>query len=110
MKKILVSLAAGSALAAVPAMAQDAGPAQSFDGFHVEGLAGYDIAKAGSSVDDIRITCVLSDLGTGNQATFAEHLTYLDGKASLLVNLHARRLATEGSVKRGAILDHRNAT
>ena len=52
MKKILVSLAAGSALAAVPAMAQDAGPAQSFDGFHVEGLAGYDIAKAGSSVDD----------------------------------------------------------
>ena len=52
MKKILVSLAAGSALAAVPAMAQDAGPAQAFDGFHVEGLAGYDITKAGSSVDD----------------------------------------------------------
>jgi putative ATP-dependent endonuclease of OLD family len=57
----------------------------------------FHVDAAGSSVDDIRITCVLSDLGTGNQATFAEHLTYLDGKASLLVNLHARRLATEGS-------------
>jgi putative ATP-dependent endonuclease of OLD family len=40
----------------------------------------FHVDAAGSSVDDIRITCVLSDLGTGDQATFAEHLTYLDGK------------------------------
>lgn len=60
----------------------------------------FHVDAAGSSVDDIRITCVLSDLGTGDQATFAEHLTYLDGKVSLLVNLHARRLATEGSARR----------
>ena len=56
----------------------------------------FHVDAAGSSVDDIRITCVLSDLGTGDQATFAEHLTYLDGKVSLLVNLHAR----EGSARR----------
>jgi len=60
----------------------------------------FHVDAAGSSVDDIRITCVLSDLGTGDQATFAEHLTYLDGKVSLLVSLHARRLATEGSARR----------
>lgn len=52
MKKILVSLAVGSALAAVPAMAQNAGSGEPFKGFHVEGLAGYDVTKAGSSVDD----------------------------------------------------------
>ena len=52
MKKILVCLAVGSALASVPAMAQDAAPAQSFEGAHVEGLVGYDVTKAGSSIDD----------------------------------------------------------
>ena len=52
MKKILVCLAAGSAIASVPAMAQDVGPAEPFEGFHVEGLAGYDVSKAGSSIDD----------------------------------------------------------
>ncbi len=60
----------------------------------------FHVDAAGSSVDDIRITCVLSDLGTSDQATFAEHLSYLDGKVSLLVNLHARRLATERSARR----------
>lgn len=50
MKKIIASLAAASAIAAVPAMAQ--GTAEPFKGFHVEGLAGYDVTKAGSSVDD----------------------------------------------------------
>lgn len=50
MKKIIASLAAASAIAAVPAMAQ--GAAEPFKGFHVEGLAGYDVTKAGSSVDD----------------------------------------------------------
>jgi len=52
MKKILVCLAAGSAIASVPAMAQDVGQAEPFEGFHVEGLAGYDVSKAGSSIDD----------------------------------------------------------
>ncbi|TCM21382.1 outer membrane immunogenic protein [Novosphingobium sp. PhB165] len=52
MKKILLGLAAGTAIASVPAMAQDAGARQPFDGFHVDALAGYDVTKAGSSVDD----------------------------------------------------------
>jgi outer membrane immunogenic protein len=52
MKKILACLALGTAIASVPAMAQDTGPAQPFEGFHVEALAGYDVTKAGSSVDD----------------------------------------------------------
>lgn len=53
MKKFLVCLAAGTAMAsAAPAMAQDAGSGQPFSGFHVEALAGYDISKAGSSIDD----------------------------------------------------------
>lgn len=52
MKKILAVLAAGSAFTAIPAMAQDAGPAQPFSGPHVEGLVGYDITRAGSSIDD----------------------------------------------------------
>lgn len=52
MKKILVSLALGSAFAAVPAVAQDGGAAEPFKGFHLEALAGYDVTKAGSSVDD----------------------------------------------------------
>lgn len=51
MKSLFVTLAAGTALAAAPAMAQDA-PAQPFSGFHVEGLLGYDVTKAGSSIDD----------------------------------------------------------
>lgn len=50
MKKIIASLAAASAAAAVPAMAQ--GTAEPFTGFHVEGLVGYDVTKAGSSIDD----------------------------------------------------------
>jgi outer membrane immunogenic protein len=52
MKKILVCLAAGGAIASVPAVAQDVGPTKPFEGFHVEGLAGYDVTQAGSSVDD----------------------------------------------------------
>lgn len=53
MKKILVCLAAGTAMAvAAPAMAQNVGPAEPFTGFHVEALAGYDVSKAGSSIDD----------------------------------------------------------
>lgn len=50
MKKILMILAAGSALTAFPAMAQDTDP--TFTGPRVGVLLGYDIAKAGSSVDD----------------------------------------------------------
>lgn len=52
MKKILVCLAAGSAMASLPAMAQETGPAESFSGPHVEALMGYDVSKAGSSIDD----------------------------------------------------------
>lgn len=52
MKKMLVCLAAGSAIFAAPVMAQDAAPVVPFSGFHVEGLIGYDVTKAGSSVDD----------------------------------------------------------
>lgn len=52
MNKILACLAAGSALVSVPVMAQDVAPAESFKGFHVEGLVGYDVTQAGSSIDD----------------------------------------------------------
>ncbi|EJL34291.1 outer membrane protein [Novosphingobium sp. AP12] len=52
MKKILFSLAAGTAMASAPAMAQNVAPVDPFSGFHVEALAGYDVSKAGSSVDD----------------------------------------------------------
>lgn len=52
MKTFLMTLAAGTALAAAPAMAQDTAPVDPFSGFHVEGLLGYDVAKAGSSIDD----------------------------------------------------------
>jgi len=51
MKKIFVCLAAGGAFASAPAMAQNVGPSE-FEGFHVEGLVGYDVSKAGSSIDD----------------------------------------------------------
>lgn len=52
MKTILFTLAAGTAIAATPAMAQGTGPAGSFQGFHIEALGGYDITQAGSTVDD----------------------------------------------------------
>jgi len=60
----------------------------------------FHVDEDGIIVDDIKITCVLSDLGTGDQAAFAEHLTYQDGTVSLLVNFHARRLAAEGTTRR----------
>jgi len=52
MKKILFTLAAGTALASAsaPAFAQDATP--TFSGPRVEGVIGYDINKAGSSIDN----------------------------------------------------------
>ena len=50
MKKVLVCLATGSALLSVPAMAQSTDT--SFTGPWVEAIAGYDINKAGSSIDD----------------------------------------------------------
>ncbi|AOR76695.1 MULTISPECIES: outer membrane protein [Sphingomonadaceae] len=53
MKKILVCLAAGTAMAsAAPAFAQNVAPVDPFSQFHVEALGGYDATKAGSSVDD----------------------------------------------------------
>ncbi len=51
MKKICALLAAGTALTAVPAFAQDATPAEAFSGLHVEALVGYDHIRSGSSVD-----------------------------------------------------------
>lgn len=50
MKKVLVCLATGTALFAAPAFAQSAD--DSFTGPRVEAILGYDITKAGSSVDD----------------------------------------------------------
>ncbi len=50
MKTTAALLVAGSMLAvATPAMAQDS---DNFDGFRLEALAGYDVAQAGSTVDD----------------------------------------------------------
>jgi outer membrane immunogenic protein len=51
MKKIVAILAAGTALAAAPAFAQDATPAEAFSGFHAEALVGYDHIRTGSSED-----------------------------------------------------------
>ena len=52
MNKISTLLVAGSLVAfSAPAMAQDTG---SFDGFRIQGVAGYDALKAGSSVDGRR--------------------------------------------------------
>ena len=51
MKKISTLLVAGSLAAfSAPAMAQDS--SSNFDGFRLQGVAGYDALKAGSSVDD----------------------------------------------------------
>lgn len=51
MKTISTLLVAGSLVAfSAPAMAQDSG--SNFDGFRVQGVAGYDALQAGSSVDD----------------------------------------------------------
>lgn len=52
MKKALLCLGTGVALFSAPAFAQDSAGTQPFDGFHVEALAGYDVTKAGSSIDD----------------------------------------------------------
>lgn len=51
MKKICAILAAGTAIAAAPAYAQDATPAEAFSGFHAEALVGYDHIRSGSSED-----------------------------------------------------------
>jgi len=50
MKKVLVCLASSTALFSVPALAQST--ETSFTGPYVEAIAGYDINKAGSSIDD----------------------------------------------------------
>lgn len=52
MKKALLCLTSGAAMISVPAMAQDVAPVQPFEQFHVEALAGYDVTRAGSSIDD----------------------------------------------------------
>lgn len=50
MKKTIVVLAAGSALVSAPALAQEVD--STFTGPRVEAIVGYDMSKAGSSVDD----------------------------------------------------------
>lgn len=49
MRKLFVILASGSVLAATPALAQND---STFTGPRVEAIVGYDVAKAGSSVDN----------------------------------------------------------
>lgn len=60
--------------------------------FHVE--------DSGKAVDDINITCVLTDLSASDQAAFAEYLTYKDGEVALIVNFHARRLTVDATSRR----------
>ena len=50
MKKLALILASGAALVAVPAFAQEVD--STFTGPRVEGIIGYDVSKAGSSVDN----------------------------------------------------------
>lgn len=54
MNKLIMILASGTALVAAPAMAQDATtePGSTFTGPRVEAILGYDINKAGSSIDN----------------------------------------------------------
>lgn len=53
MRKLFIVLAGGSALVSVPALAQPAtDEGSTFTGPRVEAILGYDINKAGSSVDD----------------------------------------------------------
>jgi outer membrane immunogenic protein len=53
MKKLIMILASGSALAAAPAMAQGApNEGSTFTGPRVEVITGYDINRAGSSIDN----------------------------------------------------------
>lgn len=60
----------------------------------------FHVREDGIAVDDINIVCVLSDLSVSDQATCAEYLTYQDDKVSLIVNFHARRLASDGTSRR----------
>jgi outer membrane immunogenic protein len=79
MKLIWTILAAGSALASVPASAQDA--ATSFTGPYVQGVIGYDKSRSGSDVDldDLRdskqsIDGLLYGVGAGFDAAAGERL------------------------------------
>jgi len=60
----------------------------------------FHVDNEGKSVDDINITCVMSELSVPDQATFAEYLTYKNGEIALIVNFHARRLTTDGTSRR----------
>lgn len=82
MKKICVILAAGTALVAAPAFAQDASPAQNFDGLRVEGLVGYDHNRSGSTEDidtsrDLKqsIDGVVYGIGLGYDVAAGTNLT-----------------------------------
>lgn len=83
MKKICAILAAGTALIAVPAFAQDATPAENFSGLRVEALVGYDHHRSGSSedVDDTRdlkqsIDGVTYGAGIGYDVPLGERMTF----------------------------------
>ena len=60
----------------------------------------FHVDENGTTVDDINIACILSDLSVSDQAAFAEYLTFQDGKISLVINFHARRLTNDGTSRR----------
>lgn len=89
MKKICAILAAGTALAAAPAFAQDATPAENFSGLRVEALVGYDHHRSGSSedVDNTRdlkqsIDGVTYGAGIGYDVAMGDRLT-IGGEAEI---------------------------
>ena len=60
----------------------------------------FHVTISGETLNDIKITCVLSDLSVADRAAFAEYLTYRNEKVELIVNYHARRLVSDGSSRR----------
>lgn len=60
----------------------------------------FHVTASGNPVDDINITCILSDLSVADQSAFAEYLTYQGKDISLIVNYHARRLVASNAARR----------
>lgn len=52
----------------------------------------FHVDENGGTVDDINITCILSDLSVSDQAAFAEYLTFQDGKIEVVLPAIARAL------------------
>ena len=83
MNKIFAILAAGTALAATPAFAQEdpsAAPASAFQGVTVQGVVGYDHNRSGSTVDQNNntkqsIDGVVYGVGVGYDAAVGSNVT-----------------------------------